>query len=63
MPIWIGEKSDARARGGNAASCGPCGGAVPSMAEGTGGVEPAGRAKKATAEQLKALEPEAYGEA
>ena len=39
------------------------GGAAPSMAEGTGGVEPAGRAKKATAEQLKALEPEAYGEA
>ena len=60
MPIWMGESQTPERGGGNAASCG---GAAPSMAEGTGGVEPAGRAEKAAAEQLKALEPEAYGEA
>ena len=36
-------------------------GAVPSMAEGTTGVESAGGAKKATTARPKALEPKAYG--
>ena len=39
-----------------------CGGAAPSMAEGTAGAEPAGGAEKATAARLEALEPVAYGE-
>ena len=37
--------------------------ATPAMAKGTASIKPIGRAKKATAVKLEALEPRAYGKA
>ena len=41
----------------------PVVGTTPAMAKGTASIERAGRAEKATAAKLKALEPRAYGKA
>ena len=60
MPTRMGEKSNPRALTRMDRGL-PIVGAVPSMAEGTAGVESAGGAEKAAAVGLEALEPGAYG--